>query len=171
MSKLTPWQLAIHSTTTTSALTMLTLDQLPLELLTHLLEHALQDNAFPTNVLCVNFQFFTIGQRMLHSHLRFRHLSQIAEFAAGTSPLTRKPHGFTVEISAGTGASSTDAAFSRSVFRYLIPVLRRCGAEPAENSPTGKPMQLPLDILELYLNTHVRDLHLRYVYDALSLTK
>ena len=148
---------------------MLTISDFPNELLTELLTFALASHPISSNILRVNSRFCTIGQLILHTHIRFRHLSQVAEFAGGISPLACPPRSLTVEIPAGTGASSTDAVFS--VFRYLIPVLRRCGAQSAETSPTGQLVQLPLNLLELDLNTHVRDLHLRYVYDALSLTK
>lgn len=151
------------------SLPMLNICDLPTELLSDLLSLALENHPTPSDVLRVNAQFYSIGQLILHSHLRFRHRYQIADFAAGKSSLACPPRALIIEISAGTTASSAGAAFS--VFRYLIPLLRRCGAQSTETSGSGQAVQLPLNHFELFLNTHVRDLDLRYVYDALSLAK
>jgi len=147
---------------------MLTFSDFPTELLVDLLSLALEAHPTPSDLLRVNTRFHNIGQIILHSHLRFHHLRQVAEFASGTIPLACSPRTLTIDIYGAT-ILSTDATFS--VFRYLIPVLRRCGAEPAETSETGQAVQLPLNRLELYLNTHSRDPQLRFVYDALRLTK
>ncbi|TCD68665.1 hypothetical protein EIP91_010187 [Steccherinum ochraceum] len=143
---------------------------LPPEVLSELLTFALHRHPIPSDVFRINTQFYTIGERILHSHLRFRRIDQIVEFAAGHGSLACSPLTLSIEISAGYGSAPMGTMYAFSVFRYLIPALRRCGAEQAERSPTGEVIQLPLNLLKLHLNTHVQDLDLRSVYDALILT-
>ncbi|KZT63173.1 hypothetical protein DAEQUDRAFT_185033 [Daedalea quercina L-15889] len=145
---------------------LMSLVDLPLELLIDVLKYTLYDHPNPADVLCVTRTFHTIGLRVLHANLCFRTVHQLALFSAlqelnGRFKLVCAPKTLSISLPGGTASSD--------VFSMLANVLRCCRAaldEPGARKDAGR--GLPLDVLELCLHSHMRT-DVQLIYDALSL--
>ncbi|KAH8101761.1 hypothetical protein BXZ70DRAFT_1017673 [Cristinia sonorae] len=158
---------------------MANISSLPPELIAAILGPALSVHPNPSRILRVSSLFHTIGYPILYSHLYFRHIPQIIRFAYRSAPPACPPRTITVNFS-GTSSARLAPVTNRenaqalgtmlgfeSMFRFLAVVFELCGAQSAEGS--GRAAQVELEALELRVNTHARDLNMRYVYEALSL--
>ncbi|KAI0800086.1 hypothetical protein C8Q74DRAFT_1234186 [Fomes fomentarius] len=158
----------------------MSLSCLPVELLHQILVFALLDNDRPTAVLCVHRTFFELGQPLLHTHLRFRSVENLMSFARGTAALACAPRSLIISLAGG--------ATGFEVFKHLKGALLRCRRSLRTNATTmadgasheselvetvdhhtAPPTQLPLELLSLRLNSHSRNPHLNYIFEALSL--
>ncbi|KZT01346.1 uncharacterized protein LAESUDRAFT_486351 [Laetiporus sulphureus 93-53] len=141
----------------------------PVELLLDILSLALQGHPRPTDVLCVDKSFAELGQRILHSDLRFRTVRQLIRFSEERAVLACPPKTLTISLSGG--------AASFDVFLHLAVALRRCRMtltmleqqEGPHDQTAQQQTQVPLDLLSLCLHSHTRNPSLEHIYEALSM--
>ncbi|KAI0795557.1 hypothetical protein C8Q75DRAFT_456470 [Abortiporus biennis] len=148
---------------------MHSLSNLPFELLTDILTFALSDpRVTPIPIFLTNHLFYNIARECIYTHLYFtstRSLRHFIDTLKSHSLELPRPRTITLKFSGG--------AADFEVFILLAWVFRRyaSGAMEGLDTNTGSeaPLSLDLDLLNLCLNSHARNPHLRYVYEALSL--
>lgn len=154
---------------------LMSLAEVPIELLQEILEYALSIHTRPGELLCVNKTFFNLGQPILHAHLNFNSIFQLIRFAESPLPLACHPRTMIIALAGGT------ADFE--VFKYLALAFRRClgsrvtprrhldGDGCKAYDCCEEDTKVPLDLLSLRLHSHNGNPHLNSIYEALALAK
>lgn len=145
---------------------------LPAELFIEILTSALYNHSTPSDVLRVSHAFCTVGLRILHAHLRFRTVRQLAQFSA---PLDPESPGVTVRLACAPKTLSLSlpgGTASTDVFSLLATALHRCRI--ALNDPSAEgghyDARVPLDVLRLCLHSH-RRIDVQHIYNALIIAE
>ena len=140
---------------------------LPAELFIDILAYALYNHSTPSDILCVAQAFHIVGLRILHAHLRFRTVHQLARFSAPLHlPVALACAPKTLSLSLPGGTASSD------VFLLLANALLRCRTAfnylPAEGGHNDA--RVPLDVLRLCLHSHMR-IDVQHIHNALILAE
>ena len=142
---------------------MISLLDLPLELLLEITALVLDDNTCPSHFLRANKLFHKLGLPLLHSHLTFRSVNQLVLFAREEAPLTCLPKSIVVALAGGF------ADFD--VFRHLAAAIQRCRSAVQGSDLAERGVQLPLELMSLCLHSHSRNPNQQFIYEALTQTK
>lgn len=138
---------------------------LPTELFIDILAYALYNHSTPSDVFCVSQTFHTVGLRILHAHLRFRTVHQLARFSAPPHlGLACAPKTLSLSLPGGTASSD--------VFILLANALLRCRTAFNYLSAEGghNDARVPLDVLRLCLHSHMR-IDVQHIHNALILAE
>lgn len=132
------------------------LPDLPIELFSDIVEHALQTNSHPCDILTVNSTFYALGIPALYRRLSFRNAQQLKLFSQVTSSVPFPPRHIELSLPGG----SVDFL----LFQALGSAFVRCSND---KTPGG----LALESLSLCLNSHQSNPYLYHIYQTFKQIK
>ncbi|TRM57920.1 hypothetical protein BD626DRAFT_513322 [Schizophyllum amplum] len=138
---------------------MITLTDLPPELLIDIIEYSILGNNNTAALLRIHSTISAPARHIIHSRLRFTSVTQLARFAhvPGNIELSCAPQSIILDLAGGA---------SRQVFQLLRCCFLRCTA--MRHAQRGADGRLLLDSIRLRLHSHTFDKH-KNVFDALTL--